>query len=262
MRDIDIKVLKIGIYLNPMDFEPTSFPSDWKWSRYLADRLAAVPWLQEVVELPSEASITEGVVGSRTLAGSLAVSPDKALILKKLEEGDEVLATLFTLTYPFESVGYFKQGLGQRPDLTTPLIGLDAKRGYPQLVRLKKVGNAPLEATGVKPIKGLSYEWSISPLKRTGTAYFLDEKLRRRFLEEAEKLGLEVEHVHQEERSLPFKRTDRVSNRKYLVDYYTYQIPAELDVAPLWRVIGEQVSELDRKRVNLKRFNVKQASNE
>lgn len=253
MRDVELKILKLGIYSEPVDFELQDNPIPLKWSRYSREALAASDWLQELsnggagVEL-----MAQGIIGASTLPGALAVSPDKALILNKLEAGDEVLATLFTLTFSFGEVAYLTENLGARPNLKAPLLGLRAQRGYPQLVRLKKVGTQPLEQDGMSPIKGVHYEWAISPLKRKGKALFIDEKIKRRFLEVAASLGLEAELVAEENERLPFKRTDRVSNRTYKVEHYTYEIPSELDISPLWQVIDEQFAILDRKRVDLK----------
>ena len=252
LRDVELKILKLGIYVEPVDFKLQSSPSYLNWSRYSGEALAASSWVQELSQLTGAEKLQEGILGASSVPGALAVSPDKELILKKLEAGDEVLATLFTLTYHFGEVGYLAENLGACPNLNAPLLGLSEQRGYPQLVRLKKVGSKPLQSEGMTPIKGITYEWAVSPLKRKGKALFLDEKIKRRFVEVADQLGVSIELTAKEEQALPFKKTDRVSNRKYQIEHYTYEIPSELDVTALWKVMDEQFAALDRKRVDLK----------
>ena len=251
LRDIELKILKLGIYEGSVDFDLQPQSDTLKWSRYSTEALEST-WIQNLSNATQPEVLTQGILGAPTLLSALAVSPDKDLILSKLEAGDEVLATLFTLTYPFGEVGYLIENLGMKPNMNAPLLGLRPERGYPQLVRLRKVGARPLESNGMLPIKGVTYEWAISPLKRKGQAFFLDEKLKKRFLDVADELGVKVELLAENQKPLPFKRTQRVSNRTYQVEYYTYEIPSELDISPLWKVIDEQLAVLDRKRVDLK----------
>ena len=252
LRDVELKILKLGVYLEPVDFKLQSQSRALKWSRYSGEALSMSTWVQTLSSQTGAETLSEGILGAPSVPGALAVSPDKDLILTKLEAGDEVLATLFTLTYSFGDVGYLTENLGARPNLNAPRLGLTEQRGYPQLVRLKKVGTKPLKVDGMQPIKGITYEWAISPLKRKGKALFLDDKIKKRFIEVADTLGVSIELVSEKEQALPFKRTDRVSNRTYKVEHYTYDIPSELDITALWKVMDEQFAILDRKRVDLK----------
>lgn len=252
MRDVELKILKLGVYMNSADFQLQPNPDHLKWSRYSGQQVSESAWVQELSRTTGIESPKQGILGASTLPGALALSPDCDLILKKLDAGDEVLATLFTLTYHFGDIAYLSGQTDVRPASNVPLLGLTEMRGYPQLVRLKKTTTQPLKKEGMNPIKGIAYEWAVSPIRRTGKAVFIDEKIKNRFLEVADTLGVTIEFLSKENQPLPFKRTDRVSNRTYQVERYQYSVPSELDVSQLWKVMDEQFSVLDKKRVDLK----------
>lgn len=252
LRDVELKFLKLGVYTESMYFMCQPQPKQLTWTRYSGEARASSSWVEQLSQTQESNGLTTGVLGAPTLPGALAVSPDCDLILKKLEAGEEVLATLFTLTYHFGDIAYLTEDATRASTAPVPLLGLKEERGYPQLVRLKKTGVQPLKQDGLKPIKGISYEWAVSPIKRRGTAFFLDDKIRQRFTEVAKELGVEVELVSADKEQLPYKRTDRVSNRHYTVERFTYEVPSELDISALWQVMDEQFALLDRKRVDIK----------
>lgn len=224
MRDIELKVMALGVHQASKWFHPVSCPTGYQWTRYLQERLAQMPWVETFAEVTVKEEVPVGVLGAATLTGSLAVSADREAILAKLNAGEEVLATIFTLPYRLDDVRFVKNEKTQTPDLTQPMLGLIPQEGHPQLVRLCAVGAEASHSTGV--LKGLNFQWAVSPVDRKAVATFSNPAMRRRFIQTALPLGVYFEHV-----ALVPSSAETVLH---------YRIPAEVNASALWEIIWEQ----------------------